>query len=413
MANHKFMIVEDNDATMLFFTMILKDLEINNVTQARTCDEALALAKDAIPNFLVVSWELKTIPGTLLVQKLRTHIKKRHLPYILYSKRLAPEDLVLVKEMGLKNVLSLPIDKAKATEEIRTMIQAEESLTPEELILRKIEGAIQDNRPSEALKYYDNKLRKKGPHSVRANTYMGDIWMMTNQFKKAEESYKLAIAEDPAAFEALNGLANAYSRLEQHENALKILTGLSENSPKNLTTLMNLGSTYAQADRLEEAKKTLAKVSTIDPDMPGLKEEQAKIAFKEGDLSLAAKLIAETQQGDSLARHFNNLAISYSHKNQFEKAVEVYQNAIKMLVNKAKLYALKYNLGLAYMKKGDLALGFKELAESYKEEPTFEKAYMALAKCTKEMTEKGMSPDPKTLKEIKEIRSKSPESKAS
>lgn len=405
-SSRKFMVVEDNDATMLFFTMVLQDLGVSNVSQARTADEALAQAKEIIPNFLIISWELKTCPGTILVQKLRTQTKKRHVPYILYSKRLVPEDLTLLKEMGMKNILALPLDKQKALQEIQNMIKEEDELSPEELTLRKIEGAIQDNRPTEALKYFDHKLRKKGPHYVRAQVLMGEIWMMTNQFKKAEEAYKTALAEDATSYEALSGLANAYSRMEQHEEALKILKDLSAQSPKNLTTLVNLGATYAHADRLDEAKQTLAKVSTIDPDASGLKEEQAKIAFKEGDISLAAKLISETQQGDQLARYFNNLAISYSRNNEFDKAVETYQNAIKMLVNKAKLYALRYNLGLAYVKKGELKKGFAELAESYIDDPSFEKAYAALVKCTKDMQAKGLSPDAQLIRSVKEARAK-------
>src|SRR5262249_2572326 len=152
-------------------------------------------------------------------------------------------------------------------------------------------------------------------------------------------------------------------------------------------------SVYVDAERHDDAKKTFASVSTIDPDSPPLKDEQAKLAFKEGDLPLAAKLLAETQNGDAIARHFNNLAIALTHQQKFEKAIETYENAIKLLSDKAKLHALHYNLGLALAKKGDLARSFTQLAESYKGDPSFEKAYAALARVSKQMAEKGLAYD--------------------
>jgi tetratricopeptide (TPR) repeat protein len=400
----KFMVVEDNDATMLFFSMALQDVGVKDAIQARTVDDALAKYKELSPNYLIVSWELKTCPGTFLIQKLKALTKIKHVPFILYSKRLSPEDLVLLKEMGMDNILALPLAKEKASQEILAMIKKEEEMPPEEITLRKIEAALKEQKPADALKYFDESLKKKGPYYVRAQVLLGEIFIQTHDIPKAEQAYKAALGENPNSYDALSGLANVYSRLEQHEKALKILTDLSQKSPKNINTMVNLGATYVQANRLTEAKQTFSKISSIDPDAPGLKEEQSKAAFKEGDMGLAAKLIAETQQGDQLARYFNNLAISQSRRNDFNKAIETYQNAIKILVNKAKLYALRYNLGLAYVKKGDLQKGFVELAASFKEDPSFEKAYAALVKCTKDMQAKGLTPDPQLVRDIKALR---------
>ncbi|MCX6110005.1 MAG: hypothetical protein NTZ90_10435, partial [Proteobacteria bacterium] len=143
---------------------------------------------------------------------------------------------------------------------------------------------------------------------------------------------------------------------------------------------------------------------SIDPVFSPLKDEQGKLAFKEGDLSLAAQLLAETQNGDGLARHFNNMAIGLTHRQSFEQAIATYENAIKLLNNKAKTHALRYNLGLALAKKGELLRAFTELVASYKGDPSFDKAYAALARVSKQMTEQGIAFDKNLVREVNQLR---------
>jgi tetratricopeptide (TPR) repeat protein len=177
-----------------------------------------------------------------------------------------------------------------------------------------------------------------------------------------------------------------------------------DHSPKNITTLLSLGGAYVDADRHQEAQSVFQTVSALDPDSQDLKDARGKLAFKEGDVPLAAQLLAETQNGDAIARYFNNLAIALAHGGKFDKAIETYENAIKLLVTKARLSSLHYNLGLACAKKGDLARAFRELATSYKGDPTFEKAYVALARVSKQMKEAGQTYDAALAREVTALR---------
>lgn len=403
MAVQRFLLVDEVEANLLFFTVVLGELGYRDVLSAQTGDEALHICKDQAVHFVVAAWEMQTMPGTLLVQKLRTG-KRKHIPYLIYSKRMNPEDLRLTQELGLDNVMTMPLDKEKAKSTIKRLLDAEGAISPEEQKLRKVEALVAAERPSEALRLVDGRMKQKGPFFARAQTALGHIWLSTNQLPKAEECLKAALADTPGSLEATNLLANVYSRMGRHEEAIAILQALTEQSPKNLLTLLNLGSTYVEADRHEDARKVFAAVSTIDPDNRELKDEQGKLAFKEGDLPLAAKLLAETQTGDALARHFNNLAIAYVHKQAYDKAIETYENGIKLLANKAKLSALRYNLGLALAKKGALERSFIELVASYKGDPSFEKAYAALARVSKQMAEKGQVCDKNLVREINQIR---------
>jgi len=258
------------------------------------------------------------------------------------------------------------------------------------------------------LKLIDASVTKKSPLRPRVKTALGEIWILVKQHKKCEMILTECLAEAPEYAPAKYVLARLYSMTGRHAEAIKLLEEASKTSPKNLRTLLNLGSALVGADRHTDANAIFDKVEEIDVDNSDLKDERAKVAFKEGDMPLAAQLLAQTQNGDAMAREFNNFAIAHTAAGEFAKAIETYKNAIQLLADKTKVHLLVYNLGLAYRKSGKLEESFQALAESYISEPVFEKAYAALAKLAQEYKGLGKKLDSELMKKIKAARLSNP-----
>ena len=400
----RFLIVDESDSTALMWTMLLQNLGYKNVEHAKTGNDGLDKAKRGNAQFIITSWENSSLPGTIFIQKARLELKKKYIPFLIYSSRLNAEDIRLLGELSYKNVLPAPIDKAAASKLISEILEYENKLPAEEVRLRKIESYFIAGKNTDALSLFDGKIRKKGPYFVRAHILLARIWLSSAQHKKAEECLQMALAEEPENFDARSLLANALTGLGRSDEALEILMKMSSSSPKNIEALLNLGSAYVEADKHKEAAATFGKIDVIDPDNKTVKDEKAKLAFKEGDLPLAAKLLAETQNGDMLSRHFNNVAIALVHKQQFDKALETYRNAISLLNNKASLHALFYNMGLALSKKGDHSQALSAFLESYRSKPEFEKSYLAMAKTAQTMKDAGLKFNSEIVKEANQIR---------
>lgn len=400
----RFLIVDESDATALMWTMLLQDLGYKTVIHAKTGFDALAKAKEHNIQFMITAWEMSAMPGTVFIQKAKQELNKRYMPFLIYSHRLGQEDVRLLKELGHQNVLPAPIDKTAAKEMISGIIKTETTLPPEEVRLRKIENYFFAGKVTDALKLFDGKLRKKGPWFVRAQVLLGRIWISSAQWKKAEEALKLALEEDKENFDARSLMANALSGMGRSEEALAMLRQMSDSSPKNIQALLNLGNAYVDADQHDKAKETFGKIDLLDPDNKAVNDEKAKLAFKEGDMSLAARLIAETQNGDMLARHFNNVAIGMVHKKEYDKALDIYKNAISILSDRARLHALHYNMGLALTKKGDHAAAMNAYLASYRAYPAFEKSYAAMAKAAAALKEAGQTFDQNIVREANHIR---------
>lgn len=400
----RLMIVDEDESNLLFFQVLLSELGLTKVYAVSSAHQALEEAKDRDIQMMVVAWEMKTMPGTVLIQKLRSMRGRRGIPYLIYSKRMAESDVKLASELGLQNLMSMPFDRAKAKAVLQDIMAKEDKPPYEETRLRKVEAALDESQPEEALKLIDDRLRRPGPYFIRGQLATAQAWMQMNQLSKAEPVVRKILEKEADHFEALNLLAQICSRTARHTEALGILEALTRSSSKNITTMLSLGSAYVSADRPEDAQKVFAQVEAIDKDNRDLKDERGKLAFKQGDLSLAAQLIKETDNGNQMARHFNNVAVGLVQQQQYDRAIETYEYAIKLLQERTKVHLLCYNLGLALNKKGDLARSFLELVKSYKSNPAYEKAYVALARLSKTMVEKGVAYDKALVKEVNAAR---------
>ena len=193
---------------------------------------------------------------------------------------------------------------------------------------------------------------------------------------------------------------------DENDRAIEILQEMVEMAPNNISTLLNLGSAYISADRIEEANATLDQISTLDEDNPQLDTERGKAAFKEGDMDKAKALLSKTGQGLKLAKFFNQAAIKFVNANEIEKGISTYGQAIDIMQGSHMLYKLIYNLGLAHKKNKENQKAFDCFCESYLAEPGFENAYKQIAILYKSKSDLNLEVDPDMLQKIKSSRKK-------
>ncbi len=400
----RFLILDDNAKNVLFFEMVLKDLGYHNTINAPTGDDALYQADINPVQFFIVAWELKGMPGTLFLQKMRSRKKRKFVPCIIFSKRMSEEDIALTRELGFDDILGMPFDRDRAKHVIGSKIEYEKHLDPREHLLRKIETLMLDGSYREAYRLVDPPLLKASAFQTRAQLDYAEIHIELGDEARAEKLLEEVLQREPAQNRALQIKAKLLSRRGKHDQAIEVLKRLTVTSPRNLSHKVNLGKAYIQADRHDEAREVLNEVQSIDASHQDCLDQLGTLAFKEGNYSLAQQLISQTENGNELARTFNNLGISHVSHNEFDEAVHTYQHAMALLGDKARLYLLYYNLGLAYRKKGDFAESFEALAQAYVSEPSFEKAYIALAKTYQDMKKHGLKASEDLLHKVKEIR---------
>lgn len=383
------LIIDENDAQVLFWEMLLSEMNLK-VVKARAGAEGLdKIEKENIP-FAVVAWELSSMPGTLLVQKARQSRKKRRMPFVIYTTRMSESEASLLRELGMDSIVTLPLEKAKVKSIVSAILERESNISGIEQKLRRMEDLLSDNKPTEVLKLMGPDVSRKGPHRPRYKVIVGETFLQIGNIAKAMKAVDEALEADPHYLSAHYLKGRLLSLAGRHDEAIALLKQTSGKSPQNIESLVNLGSVYVAADRMDEAKAVIATVEKIDPENESIKDTKGKVAISEGNLTLAAELLSQTQNGDDIARFYNCLGISLVKKNEFEKGIETYKSAIALLSNKARIHLLLFNLAMAYRKKGDKAEEVANFCQSYLSEPHFEKAFACIARGVQEAKVAGL-----------------------
>lgn len=403
MSIDRFLVVDNDQGNILFFEMLFRDMEID-IHVASTGDEAMKIVIEKHIQLVIVAWELQGMPGTVFIQKARQSRNRKYLPCLIYSKRMSEDDVKLTKDLGFEDILPMPFNKEAARKIVEDLVERENNLNPIEVSLRKMDAYIANGKPQEALKLLSAKMYKEQAFLCRVHTMATYIWMAMGKHDQAMESIENALQMEPHNNKALQAKAKLHSKIGEHDKAIEILSKLHDDSPANLNTRVGLGSAYVNADRHGEAEKVFEGIMDIDPDYQPAKDEMAIMAFKDGDMSLAAQLVAETEAGDEMASVFNSMAISKVSHSEFEKAIEIYNKALDLLSDKARTHLLTYNLGLAYKKQGKIDTAFQYFCNAYLTAPEYEKAYNSLAHAAKVMKEQKIKPDKDLVARVKEVR---------
>ncbi|MCX6129257.1 MAG: tetratricopeptide repeat protein [Proteobacteria bacterium] len=122
----------------------------------------------------------------------------------------------------------------------------------------------------------------------------------------------------------------------------------------------------SQLSKLDSNNKTVATVT-------------ASVHIKQGDYSNLVSDLGKTLNEKELIQFLNNAGAKLSSDNDVDGAIKMYQGAIAQIQENKFLYAIHYNLGLAYKKKNEIAKAITHFEKSLKLNPEFAKAASVLA----------------------------------
>ncbi|MBF0443856.1 MAG: hypothetical protein HQK54_18250 [Oligoflexales bacterium] len=101
----------------------------------------------------------------------------------------------------------------------------------------------------------------------------------------------------------------------------------------------------------------------IDSDSDYIRESEAAIAIKNGNVELAQSLMKKISSSENVVARLNNKAISLVNQEKTGEAVNLYQKALNSVTIKSQSLSqtVYYNLGLAFAKSGELEKATKTL----------------------------------------------------
>ena len=198
--------------------------------------------------------------------------------------------------------------------------------------LAQADTAIAEGRLETAALYIDEAARLD-PENAEIFVYRADLAKLAGSFNRATRFYRQALRLDPQNNNAIRGLLNQFSDLEQREQAMRFIASLQQEQQKeNESFLSGLKARFLQqdADKLtspEQRKQALAKLIealAMTPDDPWLRYDVAGLYIELGQAEKVAGLYRRIVSPDTTDPDLLfSYALVQSSLDEDERALEV------------------------------------------------------------------------------------------
>lgn len=124
MSAHLLVVEADSSAQELIrFHLARAGHRVSCVADAETALAVLAVAAVALPDMVLLEWDLPGQSGLSLIRRLRAHGRARDLPIIMVSKRDSEHDTVLALEAGADDFIIKPFGEREMLARIQALLR--------------------------------------------------------------------------------------------------------------------------------------------------------------------------------------------------------------------------------------------------------------------------------------------------
>ncbi len=225
---------------------------------------------------------------------------------------------------------------------------------------------------------FGNEALVQNDKQIDANGYIlqGENYKKENQLHKALVSYQKAVKEAPENADAHVGIAKIYARLKEYGQAakeFKIAINLDQNL--ELSVLPNLVMIYLFEDNAPELKDCLQRLRQKDIYAYGMFQDQIVTARTYGIVEVEYGFAVNVQYPFTPTAEYQQLsskAYPILEKEDFEKAVAIFQNVINSPTDAVENKAMAYfELGKIYGQYSNPMTGIESLRKAVEMFPDF------------------------------------------
>jgi tetratricopeptide (TPR) repeat protein len=207
-------------------------------------------------------------------------------------------------------------------------------------------------------------MEKIDPQATEFYRLFNDAYdaIENNQFPKAIESLRAAVARDPEDPLAHYGLATALSANGQERDALDEYRKASELNPKSAAWLDHLAVSLANNDDVDGAINAWRKSLELNPKDAGAETDLGTVLFNSGRKDEGLQHLQKAVTLDpALPDAHNHLGLALADLGQTEAAVEELQKAVELYPKSAEF---QFNLGNVLESRADYAGAMQPLEKS-------------------------------------------------
>lgn len=229
---------------------------------------------------------------------------------------------------------------------------------------KELEAACQANDRLSIQRLVE-KLKTLDDSGEQSSVILAGAYNFLKDWKRAEAALKRVLSLNPQNLWAANALGRLLLKSKRGAQGIEVLSKLSHFHELNGERLLALGDAYAKAGMAQQAEDAYVKGDKLNggTDMR-FKDGLVKARIIDRDYQGSKSLLSGRSLSSDVIAFLNLRAIMASRDGRNDEALEYYQYAVSGAGDSLTKAKLKFNLGLAHLRMGDLDSGHLCLKES-------------------------------------------------
>jgi tetratricopeptide (TPR) repeat protein len=205
---------------------------------------------------------------------------------------------------------------------------------------------------------------------------LGQAYLRNGDYTKAEATLNRALRLKPDSPETLYLIGQVYSDQSRPVDALDALVRARKLAPKNTDIIFLLARVSMSQNYFEDAIPLLNEGLKISPQRPDLHAALGESYFMSGKTEKAIEEFKKLIALDPSARSFAFMGLSYRHLGRFDEAKKFFQQGLKKDPRNASCL---FNMGYIEERQGNKARAAEFFQETLRSNPDFPEALFELA----------------------------------
>lgn len=301
---------------------------------------------------IITEWKIPRLSTPLLLQRLKSK-GLASVPVLLVSSLVKPQDMALLREMGVAHIVGKPVDSEGFLQTFIWLIQEDRMPTEIQSQELKFRSFISEKKLAEAEEQLVRYLEDTRSTAGQREVLKAELAFAQDNYQAARDFAVQAIKQSGDSIFALNILGKSLMNLRQYEQALKCFQKAQTLSPLNIERLCLIAESGAEIGDMDKAKESLDQAGFLDPSSETVIEGQVKVALAEGSPAAAKSAMKKLKSMGNVVSYLNNKAVAHAKCGFMDQSVALYRETIEAIPDdRMELQAVvKYNLALGLTKQ--------------------------------------------------------------
>lgn len=378
-ARHKLAIVAsyEDEGDALYY--IARNHNMEKIDLFLSAETAYQKTIDAAYDIFIQRQEQTDISALTLIQKLRSSGKYGMELHLLLVNKITDEMLPIIFEHDLQFIVEAPFTDERITEKFMHVLNMEKELQPLDRDLRSARAAWYAGANDFAQEICLRLFKTHG-FQEKILIFMGEIALKEGKLAEAHAMFDIVLRTNPNSLVAKHRVALTYMAEDKFSEAAPMLNELVVANPLNINVLHDAGHVNMELGDHTQAAAAMSQMLKLDKKDVMANQIMAKIAIATGKVADACHFLQNSHSDLEMVQFLNNAGAKLAKESDFQGAIKLYLQCLDIIKSSQYLYAIHYNLGLAYSKQKLKTQAIEHFNKALTIKPDFTKAQEALEK---------------------------------